>query len=124
VISTHVPPPVMIDSEAERRWVTHMLCWSCAMYFSTAASSTGRQIFCAGALSRRIAAERAAMGARHTDKTFVEIDGADRYYCSQPEKMQECLAAGWDAFAGRDCSRSDADPQLRAAAPSYSWDAH
>jgi hypothetical protein len=64
------------------------------------------------------------MRARHTDKTFVEIDGADRYYCSQPEKMQECLAACWDAFAARDCSRSDADPQLRAAAPSYSWDAH
>jgi hypothetical protein len=60
------------------------------------------------------------MGARHTDKTFVEIDGADRYYCSQPEKMQECLAACWDAFAARDCSRSDADrsfarPHLRIA---------
>src|SRR5215831_15631800 len=39
VISTHLPPPVMMDSTAERRWVTHMLCWSWAMYFSAAASS-------------------------------------------------------------------------------------
>jgi hypothetical protein len=39
VISTHLPPPVMIDSTADRRCVTHMLCWSCAMYFSAAAST-------------------------------------------------------------------------------------
>jgi hypothetical protein len=39
VISTHFPPPVMIDSTALFRWVTHMLCCSCGMCFSTAASS-------------------------------------------------------------------------------------
>ena len=39
VISTHLPPPVMIDSTELRKWVTHMLCWSWAMYFSAAASS-------------------------------------------------------------------------------------
>ena len=39
VISTHLPPPVMIDSTEVLRWVTHMLCWSWAMYFSAAASS-------------------------------------------------------------------------------------
>src|SRR5262249_22016903 len=33
------PPPVMIESTEVRRWVTHMLCWSCGMYFSAAASS-------------------------------------------------------------------------------------
>src|SRR5215471_7269067 len=38
-ISTHLPPPVMIESTEVRRWVTHMLCWSCGMYFSAAASS-------------------------------------------------------------------------------------
>src|SRR5262245_27981770 len=37
--STHLPPPVMIDSTELLRWVTHMLCWTCAMYFSAAASS-------------------------------------------------------------------------------------
>ena len=43
VISTHLPPPVMIDSTEVRRWVTHMLCWSWAMYFSAAASSENDQ---------------------------------------------------------------------------------
>src|SRR5262245_54468109 len=38
-ISTHLPPPVMIESTEVRRWVTHKLCWSCRMYFSAAASS-------------------------------------------------------------------------------------
>src|SRR5262249_50697115 len=32
-ISTYLPPPVMIESTEVRRWVTHMLCWSCGMYF-------------------------------------------------------------------------------------------
>ena len=43
VISTHLPPPVMIESTELRRWVTHMLCWSWAMYFSAAASSENDQ---------------------------------------------------------------------------------
>ena len=43
VISTHLPPPVMIDSTEVRKWVTHMLCWSWAMYFSAAASSENDQ---------------------------------------------------------------------------------
>jgi len=30
---------VMMESTDVRRWVTHMLCWSCGMYFSAAASS-------------------------------------------------------------------------------------
>src|SRR6516225_102129 len=34
-----LPPPVMIESTAVLKWVTHMLCWSWAIYFSTAASS-------------------------------------------------------------------------------------
>src|SRR5262249_28338238 len=39
VISTHLPPPVMIDSTEVLKWVTHMLCWTWAIYFSAAASS-------------------------------------------------------------------------------------
>src|SRR6266568_4660962 len=39
VISTHLPPPVMIESTATFTLVTHMLCWSCGIYFSAAASS-------------------------------------------------------------------------------------
>src|SRR5262245_55110952 len=41
--STHLPPPVMIDSTELLRWVTHMLCWTCATYFSAAASSENDQ---------------------------------------------------------------------------------
>src|ERR1700722_7215321 len=37
--STHLPPPVMIESAAVLALVTHMLCWSCAMCFSAAVSS-------------------------------------------------------------------------------------
>src|SRR5579863_8685512 len=39
VISTHLPPPVMVDRTAVRQAVTHMLCCSCATCFSAAASS-------------------------------------------------------------------------------------
>src|SRR5947199_3268512 len=38
-ISTHLPPPVMIERTEVREWVTHMLCWSWGIYFSAAASS-------------------------------------------------------------------------------------
>src|SRR5258705_13643244 len=38
-ISTHLPPPVMIDSTADRALATHILCCSCAICFSAAASS-------------------------------------------------------------------------------------
>src|SRR5262249_37333470 len=43
VISTHLPPPVMMASTEVRKWVTHMLCCTCAMYFSAAASSENDQ---------------------------------------------------------------------------------
>src|SRR6266446_6910159 len=39
VISTHLPPPVMIERTEILKCVTHMLCWTWAMYFSAAASS-------------------------------------------------------------------------------------
>ena len=42
-ISTHLPPPVMIDSAADCALVTHMLCCSWAMCFSAAASSENDQ---------------------------------------------------------------------------------
>src|SRR5262245_4266117 len=41
--STHLPPPVMMESTELLRWVTHMLCWTCAMYFSAAAFSENDQ---------------------------------------------------------------------------------
>jgi hypothetical protein len=33
----------MMESTELRKWVTHMLCWTCAMYFSAAASSENDQ---------------------------------------------------------------------------------
>src|SRR5262249_3926181 len=39
----HLPPPVMMESTELRLWVTHILCWTCAMYFSAAASSENDQ---------------------------------------------------------------------------------
>src|ERR1700757_3558840 len=43
VISTHLPPPVMIESTEVLKWVTHILCWTWAMCFSAAASSENDQ---------------------------------------------------------------------------------
>ncbi len=43
VISTHLPPPVMIESTAVRAATTHILCCSCAACFSAAASSENDQ---------------------------------------------------------------------------------
>src|SRR5262249_29527569 len=37
--SSHLPTPVMMESTEVRKWVTHILCWTWAMYFSAAASS-------------------------------------------------------------------------------------
>ena len=42
-ISTHLPPPVMMESTAALALVTHILCWSWAMCFSAAASSENDQ---------------------------------------------------------------------------------
>ena len=42
-ISTHLPPPVMIESTAPVALVTHILCWSWAVCFSAAASSENDQ---------------------------------------------------------------------------------
>ena len=39
LISTHLPPPVMIESTDSLALVTHILCCSCGMYFSAAPSS-------------------------------------------------------------------------------------
>src|SRR3954451_7820270 len=39
VISSHLPPPVMIDRTAVLELATHMLCCNCAICFSTATSS-------------------------------------------------------------------------------------
>src|SRR5262249_45052762 len=39
LISSHLAPPVMIESTAAVALVTHMLCWTCGIYLAAAASS-------------------------------------------------------------------------------------
>ena len=34
VISTHLPPPVITESTADLAATSHMLCWSCGMWFA------------------------------------------------------------------------------------------
>ena len=34
LISTHLPPPVITDSTADLAATSHMLCWSCGMWFA------------------------------------------------------------------------------------------
>src|SRR5436309_13700876 len=43
VISTHLPPPVIIECTAALALLTHILCWSCGMYFSAATASENDQ---------------------------------------------------------------------------------
>ena len=43
LISTHLPPPVMTESTTVRAATTHMLCCSCGICFSAAASSENDQ---------------------------------------------------------------------------------
>jgi hypothetical protein len=38
-----LPPPVITDRTAAREATTHILCYSCAIYFSAAASSENEQ---------------------------------------------------------------------------------
>src|SRR5262249_54899717 len=42
-IATHLPPPVMIESTPALAFITHILCWSCGMYFSAARTSENDQ---------------------------------------------------------------------------------
>src|SRR5262249_55805770 len=43
LISTHLPPPVITERTAALAFMTHILCWSCGMYFSAATTSENDQ---------------------------------------------------------------------------------
>src|SRR5262245_19960166 len=88
VISTHLPPPVMIDSTASRECVTHILCWTWAMYFSAAVSSENDQ----GSmnLASNIASVSSMMPSR-----VAAIHG-----------MAECLTRRWISVTRRPVLRS------------------
>src|SRR6516225_7066044 len=80
--------PVMIDSTEVLKWVTHMLCWTWAMYFSAAASSENDQ----GSmnLASNIASVSSMMPSR-----VAAIHG-----------MAECLTRRWMSVTRRPVLRS------------------
>jgi hypothetical protein len=44
VISTHLPPPVITESTADLAATSHMLCWSCGMWFAELKSSLAARL--------------------------------------------------------------------------------
>src|SRR5262245_14345119 len=86
--STHLPPPVMMESTEVRKWVTHMLCWTCAMYFSAAASSENDQ----GSINL---ASKTACVPSTIPSSVAAIQG-----------MPECLTRRWTSRTCRPVLRS------------------
>ena len=88
VISTHLPPPVMIESTAALALVTHILCWSWAMCFSAAAFFGERPGQHELGLEHRPAAlDDAVQGRRHpADHRMLSRSGRIRLfarYCAR-----------------------------------------
>src|SRR6266498_1573696 len=88
VISTHLPPPVMIESTDARECVTHILCWTWAMYFSAEASSENDQG------SMNLASKTAPISSTRPSRVAT-IHG-----------MVECLTRLWTAVTRRPVLRS------------------
>src|SRR6266511_1184040 len=101
VISTHLPPPVMIDSTEVLKWVAHMLCWTWAMYFSAAASSENDQ-------GNMNLASNTASVLPTMPSSVAAIQG-----------MAECLTLRWTSVTRRPVLRSYQDRlSSSVAAPS------
>src|SRR5215475_3364842 len=88
VISTHLPPPVIIDSTDVLRWVTHMLCWSCAMYFSAAASSENDH------------------GSMNLDSKTAPVPSTVPSRVATIQGIAECLTRRWTSVTRRPVLRS------------------
>src|SRR5215813_7039379 len=88
VISTHLPPPVMIESTEALKCVTHMLCWSCAIYFSAAASSENDQ------------------GSMNLDSKTAPVDSTMPSRVATIQGMAECLTRRWMSVTRRPVLRS------------------
>src|SRR6516162_905326 len=102
VISTHLPPPVMIERTAALKCVTHILCWSWAMYFSAAASSENDH------------------GSMNLDSKTAPVASTVPSRVATIQGMAECLTRRWTSVTGRPVLRSY---QIRlsssVAAPSW-----
>src|SRR5262245_5113534 len=88
VTSTHLPPPVMIDSTDVLKWVTHMLFLSCAIYFSAAACSENDQ----GSIN--LASNTASIPSTMPSKVAAI------------QEMAECLTLRWTSVTRRPLLRS------------------
>jgi hypothetical protein len=102
VISTHLPPPVMMDRTEVLKWVTHMLCWSWAMYFSPAASSENDQG------SMNLASNTASVPTTIPSRVAT-IQG-----------IAECLTRRWTSVMCRPVLRSYQD-RLSSSVAALSW---
>src|SRR2546430_1618404 len=102
VISTHLPPPVMMDSTEVLKWETHMLCWTWAMYFSEAASSENDQG------NMNLASNTASVPSTMPSRVAA-IHG-----------MAECLTRRWTSVTGRPVLRSYQD-RLSSSVAAPSW---
>src|SRR6516165_3010373 len=101
VISTHLPPPVMIDRTEVLKWVTHMLCWSWAMYFSAAASSENDH------------------GSMNLDSKTAPVASTVPSRVATIQGMAECLTRRWTSVTCRPVLRSyQARLSSSVAAPS------
>src|SRR5215467_4182278 len=88
VISTHLPPPVMIESTAVLKCVTHMLCWSWAMYFSATASSENDH------------------GSMNLDSKTAPVASTVPSRVATIQGMAECLTRRWTSVTCRPVLRS------------------
>ena len=87
-ISTHLPPPVMMESTELRRWVTHMLCCSWAMYFSAAASSEKDH------------------GSMNFDSNTASVPSTIPSRVATIQAMADCLTRRWTSRIRRPVLRS------------------
>jgi len=101
VISTHLPPPVIIESTDVLRWVTHMLCWTWAIYFSAAASSENDH------------------GSMNLDSKTAPVPSTTPSRVATIQGMAECFMRRWTSVTRRPVLRSYQDRlSSSVAAPS------
>src|SRR5262249_27100284 len=102
VISTHLPPPVMIDSTDVLKCVTHMLCWSWAMYFSAAAYSENDH------------------GSMSLDSKTAPVASTVPSRVATIQGMAECLTRRWTSVTGWPVLRSY-QVRLSSSVAAPSW---
>src|SRR5262245_41566033 len=102
VISTHLPPPVMIESTEVLRWVTHILCWTWAIYFSAAASSENDH------------------GSMNLDSKMAPVPSTMPSRVATIQGMAECLTRRWQSVTRRPVLRSYQE-RLSCSVAAPSW---